>query len=190
MVEVTICIAMAMPLIMMLVIMVLFALSYRKVPPNRALVLFKGTPDREMKVLRTIQGGGRFMPPGGMSSQELDMTVDLTEFEMTGVPTDSGGYPTSLRLRVAALWKINSIAEVLEEKAGGLMDRTQGENKMAVKEQLEAAFRNLSGGMGSAAFEKGMTSIRQRATLDANQALAELGLEILTVRVLHFKPQG
>jgi uncharacterized membrane protein YqiK len=176
--------------LMMLAMLVLYALGYKKVAPNKVMVLFRGSPEKGSTVIGVVQGGGRFMSPGARNFRMLDINADILEFEMTGVPTESGGSPVTLRLRVAAIWRIQSEPEVLKASAGKLVERTHGENEMAVREQLERVIRNMSGGMSAASFETDMMAVRSKATNDADLAVADLGLQVVAVRFLEVRPQG
>ncbi len=85
--------------------------------------------------------------------------------------------------------KVQSMV-ALEISAGKLVDRTLGENEMAVKEQLEMAIRNLSAGITPEAFEADMELVRVKAQVNANVALVDQGLQVLTVHFLKIRPQG
>jgi uncharacterized membrane protein YqiK len=188
--DIAFCLVMALPLIMMLAMTAMFALGYRTVPPNRALVLFRQDREGKRQALGMIQGGGRFMMPGARNTAELDMTVDMTEFELSGVPTSSSGPTTSLRLKMVALWYITRDLDELKERASTLLDRTHGENEMAVKDQLEAAIRDISSGLSPESMQCDRRSIEGKTVKVANAALADLGIEVLTIRLLEIKPKG
>lgn len=176
--------------VMMLLMLVVYAVGYHTIGPNKAMVLFRGSGKKDGSPHAIIQGGGKFIIPGGESISVLDMEANLVEFDLSGVPTASEGYTVTLRLRVVAIWKIIGERGFLEISAGKLMDRTRGENEMAVKEQLEKAIRNFSAGITPEAFEADMELVRAKAQMHANVALVDQGLQVLTLHFLKIRPQG
>lgn len=177
-------------ILMILAMMVVYAASYKKVPPNKAMVLFRGSRKKGAGPHAVIQGGGKFIIPGVERHSVLDMGANLVEFTVTGVPTASEGRPVTLRLNVAAIWRIVSDDQVLRRSAGNLVDRTKGENEMSVKELLEKAIRNISAGMAPEVFEIDMDIVGTKVGVAANDALIDLGLVVLAVHFLMVRPQG
>ena len=190
MVDTAVTIVLIIMIMMMLAMPVVYALGYKTIGPNKAMVLFRGRGKKDAPPQAIIQGGGRFIIPGGESVSVLDMEAHLVKFDLRGVPTASEGYTVTMRLRVAAIWKIIGEREFLKISAGKLVDRTRGENEMAVKEQLEMAIRNLSAGITPEAFEADMEMVRAKAQLQANEALVDQGLHALTLHFLKIRPQG
>ncbi|UCC93633.1 MAG: SPFH domain-containing protein, partial [Thermoplasmata archaeon] len=174
----------------MIMMVVIYAIGYRKVPPNNAMVLFRGRPDKGGEAVYVIQGGGRFMLPGSGNYVLLEMDTDLVEFQMTGVPTKSEGGPVTLRLNVATIWRIVGDNESLLRAAGTLINKTRGENEMSVKGELEKAITNLCRGYSWQAVQSDSDLVKNKVTEEANQALAGLGLEIMTTEFLKIRPQG
>ena len=174
----------------LMVMMVLYAMGYKKVPPNKSMVLFRGDRERGPVVHGIVHGGGRFLFPGARNLKVIDMHANMLEFEMTGVPTLSVGLPATLRLRVAAIWRIDGDPETLRASAGRLIERTHGENEMAIQENLESTIRAMSGAMAPGEFEAGMANVRQEAAERANEEVTSNGLRVVTVRFLEVRPQG
>jgi uncharacterized membrane protein YqiK len=173
-----------------LLMVVMYAIGYRTVPPNKAMVLFRGKREKGAEAVYVIRGGGRFILPGSGNMALLDMDVDLVEFDMTGVPTKTEGGRITLRLKVAAIWRINGDTETLLRTGGTLADRTQGENEMAVRKELEKALTNLCRGISPEAVQSDSDLVKRKVTEEANGALDVLGLQVMTIELLKIKPQG
>jgi uncharacterized membrane protein YqiK len=174
----------------MIAMVVVYSIGYTTIPPNKVMVLFRGKREKGMKAQALISGGGRFIIPGGGSYPILDLTTDLVEFELNGVPTRSEGPPITIRLRVAVIWKITSDANTLKETAGKLVERTRGENKMAVKETVERAIRNFAPSMSIQEFEADREMLSRKIQPAVGELMNELGLEIRSFYILNIKRQG
>ena len=177
-------------LFMMLAMMVVYAFSYKKVPPHKAMVIFRGSRKKGTEPHRIISGGGKFILPGAESYSMLDLTADLIELELSGVETRSEGAPTKIRLKVALVWKITTERSSLEHAAGKLVDRTRGENRIEVKKQVEDAIRNLGPSLTVQEFEQDRDAFSGRFQMTMGHSLSELGIEIRSLHILKVQPQG
>jgi len=171
----------------MFAMMVIYAMGYKTVPPNQAMVEFRGGGDTRKTPPRFIAGGGRFILPGARSNRFLDLTIDLIELELNGVKSTSHGDPITFRVKVAVLWKITTDPDILKATAGGLVERTRGENQMAVKERMELAIRNAASSMSAEAFEMDRDVLSAKIQHAASDLVNELGLEIRSLHILNLK---
>jgi len=174
----------------MIAMMVIYASSYKTVPPNRVLVLYRGNRKKGAEPQGMISGGGKFIIPGMESYYLLDLTADLLEFELHKVTTRSEGNPVTMRLNVAVIWKITSESRALKAAAGTLVDGTRGENRMDVKEQVEKAIRNAANSITAQEFEKDRDLLSDKFVNAMGGNLSEKGLEIRSLVFLKIKPQG
>jgi uncharacterized membrane protein YqiK len=170
--------------------MVIYAMGYRTLPPNKAMVLVGGKQNKASSPQRVISGGGRFLIPGVQSYHLLDLSADLLEFELNGINTSSGGTPITMRLKVAVIWKITSDTDSLMANALKLVERTRGENQMAVKDMMEKAIRNIAASVSVEEFESDRDLVSSKVSYFARDLMNELGLEIRSLLFLKIKPQG
>lgn len=190
MVTTAVVLVVVMVLFAMMAMMFVYATSYRKVPPNKAMVLFRGKRREGDEPRGIISGGGKFVIPGAATVHVLDLTADLLEFEMDGVQTTSRGAPTKMRLRVATIWKITSSPEVLKANASKLVDRTKGENQMAVRNALQRSLEALASSVSLEEFESDRDLVAGKVSYAAADLNDQLGLEIRSLVFLSVRPKG
>ncbi|NIP36133.1 MAG: hypothetical protein GWN18_14385, partial [Thermoplasmata archaeon] len=173
----------------MMATIVVYAIGYRKVPPNKALVVLRMGRRADDSRGGVISGGGRFIMPGVESHRMLDLTVDLVKFELDRVETTSQGRPITMRIKVAALWKITTQSNALMSAASSLVERTHGENRMAVKETLEGAIRELAASSTLEDIETDRDLVSARVQVSASELMDRHGLEIRSIVFLKIKPK-
>ncbi len=174
----------------MVAVLFLYAAGYRKVAPNKAMVLFRGKRSEGDEPRGIISGGGKFIIPGAGTVHILDLTAEMMEFEMDGLQTTYRGSPTKMRLRVATIWKISSSPDSLKANASKLVDRTRGENKMAVREALERSLQALAASVSMEEFESDRDLVAGKVSYAARDLLNELGLEIRSLVLLSVRQRG
>jgi uncharacterized membrane protein YqiK len=173
-----------------LAMIAIYVASYKTVPPHRAMVVFRGRRKEGDEPRSIVSGGGRFVIPGGESYHMLDLTADLVRIELSGVDTSSGGVQMRMRVQVAAVWKISSDTSSLEANAGKLVERTRGENQMAIKDWLERAVRDIAASVTLEEFETDRDLVSAKISYTAADLMNELGLEIRSLVFLSIRPQG
>ena len=179
-----------MVMVALMAVIVIYATSYKKVPPNQAMVVFRGKRKPGDEPRGILSGGGKFIIPGGETYHLLDLTADMVRLELNGVQTTSNGSPTKMRIQLAAIWKLSSERDALKMNAGKQIDRTVGENRMAVKEMLENTIRNLAASSTLEEIESDRDMLAARVQHSAMDLMAELGIEIRSLVLLNVKPQG
>ncbi len=176
-------------LFMMMAVVVVYAFGYKKVPPNKALVVL-GRRGRAGDGRNVLSGGGKFILPGLESYRILDLSADLVTFELTGVNTTSQEGPVTMRIQVAAIWKIATDKESLGSHANSLVERTHGENEMAVRETLERAIRDMAASATLEAVESDRNWMASKVQRSAVELIDQHGLEIRSLVLLDVRPQG
>jgi len=174
----------------MFAMMAVYAMGYKTVPPNKAMVIYRGKGKNGIEPRAIISGGGKFIIPGGESYILLDLTADLIEFELNRVQSNSHGNPITFRLQVAVVWKITTDPSILKETAGILVERTRGENQIAVKERMEMAIRNAASSLTAEEFETDRDLFAGKIQHVASDLVNELGLEIRSLHILNVKTSG
>jgi uncharacterized membrane protein YqiK len=185
--------AVIMPVVMIVAIfamLVLYAVSYNRFPPNKLAVLTRGDPKKGNASYRFVTGGGKFVLPGAEKVTLLDLNAYLAKFVVDKVPTASDGPPKTVRLEVATIWKITSSQDALKEAAEGLVARTRGENEMAVKELVERALVNMGPGMTADAFRGDRDALSAGIQRHASVPLMSMGIEIRSFHILDLHEQG
>jgi uncharacterized membrane protein YqiK len=179
-----------MMFIMIIALMLVYAASYKKFPPNMMAVITRGDPRKGNASYQVLDEGGKFVFPGAGKVTLLYLNAFLAKFVVDKVPTASDGQTETVRLNVAVIWKITSSREDLKAAAEGLVARTKGENEMAVKEHVETALMTIGPEMTADAFRGDISALSAGIHEHASVHLASMGLEIRSFHILDVHPQA
>jgi len=170
----------AVVLLMVIVIaamVLIFASRYKKVPPNKAMVVY-GHMMPGGKGHMIIVAGGKFIYPVIEQYAFLPLDVRTLEIGFDDVTVDTAGGPRKARVKATAMYKIGSDPAVLDAAAEHLLGKPDVEIERIARDILEGALREMLSTMD---FEKVRTDrdavalgIHQRAS----DTLMNMGLEI------------
>jgi len=163
--------------IVILVQMAIFASRYKKVPPNKAMVVY-GRNMMNGKGYVIVTGGGRFIMPIVEQYAFLPLDVRTLELDLDNITVDTAGGPGKARVKATAMFKVSSEPDALDAAAENLLGKPDAELDGIARTILEGALRGL---LSSMAFEKVgpdrdavALGIKQRAEGD----LMGMGLEV------------
>ena len=163
--------------IMIVALVLVFASRYKKVPPNKAMVVY-GRRMGGGKGYIIVSGGGKFIMPIVEQYAFLPLEVRTLEFDLDSVTVDTIGGPRKARIRATAMYKIGSDPAVLEIAAEQLLGKPDEEIEKIARDILEGAIREL---LTSLDFEK-VSNDRDAVALGIHQrassTLMNMGLEI------------
>jgi flotillin len=162
--------------IVILVQIAIYASRYKKVPPNKAMVVY-GRRMMNGKGYVIVTGGGKFIMPIVEQYAFLPLDVRTLELDLDDVAVDTAGGPRKARVKATAMFKISSEPTALDAAAEHLLGKPDGEIDKIASTILEGALRGL---LASMAFEK-VGSDRDAVALGIQQRagsdLIGMGLE-------------
>jgi flotillin len=163
--------------IVILVQIAIYASRYKKVPPNKAMVVY-GRRMMNGKGYVIVTGGGKFIMPIIEEYAFLPLDVRTLELDLDNVAVDTAGGPRKARVKATAMFKISSEPAALDAAAEHLLGKPDAEIEGIARTIIEGALRGL---LSSMAFEKVgpdrdaiALGIQQRAGSD----LMGMGLEV------------
>ena len=174
--------------ITILALVLIFASRYKKVPPNKAMVVYGRNMGRGRGYL-IITGGGKFIMPIVEQYAFLPLDVRTLEFDLDDAAVDTAGGPKRARVKASAMFKIGSDAAVLDVAAEHLLGKPDDEIDRIARDILEGGLREM---LASMDFEKLRTD-RDAVALEIQQrtcsTLKNMGLEVraFTFRELALK---
>jgi len=175
----------------MLALLVVYATRYKKVPPDKAMVVYGRKMHPGMKIgYQVISGGGKFILPIIESRAYMDMGAMGIELDMDDLETTHKGTPAKARCCVTAVVKVSSRKDALYVAAENLLDKSTDElialSEIVLEGTTRAIFRHNE-------FEDLDKEYNYWATLihkNAEGDLLNIGLEILCLHVHELELKG
>lgn len=163
--------------IVILVQIAILASRYKKVPPNKAMVVY-GHRMMDGKGYLIVTGGGKFIMPVIEQYAFLPLDVRTLDIDLDNVTVDTAAGPRKARVKATAMFKISSEPTALDAAAEHLLGKPDAEIEGIARTILEGALRGL---LSSMAFEK-VGSDRDAVALGIQQRagsdLMGMGLEV------------
>ncbi len=140
--DVTVAIAILVFVLAIFSIILLYARRYKKVPPDKAMVVY-GRRQVGKKGYQVISGGAKFIVPIVESYEFLPLNVRTLDVDVDEIVTDVTRSGARLNIKAVAQVKISSDPGTLDTAAEHLLHKTETEiNEIAMK-TLEGHVRGL-----------------------------------------------
>ncbi len=177
--EVTI--VMATMVMAMLAMIVIYASRYKKVPPNKAMVIYGRRTRMGGPGYQVISGGGKFILPIIESYEFLSIEVRTQEFDLKDVKLDPGMYDDKsprIAIEATALVKVGSSREELMVAAEHLMGKTDDEIDHMSRKIIEGQIRTVLRDYPRETIDKERDAVAARIQMSAQQDLLNVGLDV------------
>ncbi len=176
----------------MLMMMLIYASSYKKVPPNKAMVIYGRKTRQGGPGYQVISGGGKFILPIIESYEFLSIEVRTLEFDLKDVKLDPGMYDDEsprIAIEATALVKVGSSREELMVVAEHLMGKTNEEIDHMSRKIIEGHIRTVLRGFPRETIDKERDAVAARIQMSAQQDLLNVGLDVraFTLNRVHLK---
>jgi len=149
--------------------------SYKKVPPNRAMIIF-GFGGKKV-----VQGGGAFVMPGVQSSRSISMTLmsfdvlpEQAMFSMQGV---------ALSIEAVAQIKIKSEPRAILTACEQFLDRKDDERERMILHSIEGHLRGIVGQLSVESILKTPDEINSKMRETCSEDLDKMGLEVVSFTI-------
>jgi flotillin len=176
-----------LPLAACVLVTFLFALlllcRYRKVGPNRALIVSGRVyplPDGTRRSFRIVKGGGTFVFPVLEKAEALSLEVLTIEMPKSRVRTANGA---SWEADCAAQVKIKGDEASIADAAEHFLSKNEAEMKNLVKPILENHLRAIVGSLNSEELGQDLQSCAARVQSAASADLANMGLGLVSFTI-------
>lgn len=164
--------------------MIIFAARYKKVPPNKAMVVYgrKMLP-RHKKGYMIISGGGKFLLPIVEAYSTLNLNVRELTIDMDVVDLSSEGSKKKIPFKATVLYKISSEPNRVDVAAELLLDKSPKDVDQMAKSMIEGTVSTVLRYSHGNDFERDWDSLTTFVIYNVNGELANLGLEIRSFKV-------
>ena len=158
---------------------IVYAARYKKVPPNKAMVIFGRRMSSRSRVgYQVISGGGKFIIPVIESYQFLPLDVRALDIDMDDLRVLSGGDEHKARLEATVLVKVSSDHAGLMLAAEHLLGKTDEEINHIARRMFEGDLRTICRTTEFEVVDKDRDAMAAKIQTMASQTLLNTGIEI------------
>ncbi len=160
----------------------LAASMYRKVPPNRALIVYGlGGP-------RVSKGGGLIVWPLVQSAQEL--SLELMSFDVVPQQDFYTAQGVSVTVEAVAQIKVKSDTESILTAAEQFLSKTTEERHGVLKLVMEGHLRGIIGQLTVESIVKEPEMVADRMRANVADDMAKMGLEVISFTVKEIRDKN
>ncbi len=163
----------------MMALLVIYAARYKKVPPDKAMVVY----GRKMKAgtrmgYQVISGGGKFILPIIESYEFLPLDVRTLDVNVDDIVTDVKTSGAKINIKSVTQIKVSSEPEALRTAAEHLLHKTNHEIDEIAMKTLEGHVRGVCATMTIEAINSDRDLISQKIQNMATADLKNMGIDI------------
>jgi flotillin len=172
-------IAVVLIALMFIAIVAVYAARYKKVPPDKAMVVYgRRTKEAGAVGYQVISGGGKFIVPIIESYEYLPLDVRTLDVGVSDIVTDVNTSGAKINIKSVTQVKVSSEESSLKVAAEHLLHKSNAEiNEIALK-TLEGHVRGVCATMTIEAINSDRDTISQKIQKMAAQDLMNMGIEI------------
>jgi flotillin len=191
MVDVNLVIVVSVLVLAMLSQLLVFAWRYKKVPPDRAMVVYGRMMHPGSRTgHRFISGGGKFLLPIVEEMKEMDVGVKALSKELDNVKTDPEHGSSKMRVNLICLYKAATEPSALRVGVEHLMGKSQEDIKRMVEVCLEGAIRTIAYGMSPREIDLGREDLALKVRQGAGAELLNIGIEVTSLAIVDLRERG
>jgi flotillin len=158
-------------------VIVIQASRYKKVPPDKAMVVFgRRMPNGKGYVV--LSGGGRFIMPIIESYELLDLSAKVCDLELKGVKAGGPDQQQRVSISTSTTYKVSSDPALLDAAVEHLLHVPDGELRRMVQGVMEGAIRGMCAELTTDQIEHDRDEVALRVRQRASTDLNNLGIEI------------
>jgi flotillin len=149
--------------------------SYKKVPPNEALIVY-GLGGK-----RIVQGGGLFVIPGLQNSKTISMM--LMSFDVVPQQSMFSKQGIALSIEAVAQIKIKSDPTAILTASEQFLDRPDVERQNIILHSIEGHLRGIVGQLEVSSILKNPEEINSKMRQTCSEDLDKMGLEVVSFTI-------
>ena len=174
--------------IFVMAVIIMYKLNYKRVPPNKAMVVF-GRPigPRGEKGYNILTGGGKFLMPIVEEVAYLPLDVRNLSFQLKNLKTNVQKKGSKINIDAAATIKIASDPVSLNTAAETLLDKKDDEINKIAYDIIEGHFRGLIKTIRFDDIDQDHDALASRVQTMAAMDLRNVGMEIRTIVIKDVK---
>lgn len=165
--------------VVVILLLVMMVRSYKKVPPNQAMIIY-GFGGK-----RVVQGGGAFVIPGLQSNRTISMT--LMSFDVLPEQSMFSSQGIALSIEAVAQIKVKSDPRAILTASEQFLDRSDDERQRMILHSIEGHLRGIVGQLSVESILKQPEDINGKMRETCSEDLDKMGLEVVsfTLKKVH-----
>ena len=173
---------MMVAIVQFFILAVIYASRYKKVPPDKAMIIYGGKGQRG-KDYDIVIGGGRFIVPVFNAYAIMPLDARSAKLSLNKVLVDNKGEKKRADLEIVAVYKISNEEKLVRKAAGALLHKTDAELNKITEEIVTAtscsALRDLKASVLEDKPEEVAKALKKAADLELNK----IGMELKTLKI-------
>jgi flotillin len=165
----------------MLATIILYALRYKKVPPNKAMVVYGRRAGPGGKGYRIYSGGGKFIMPVVEGDEYLSLNALPINLEYKNLEIDPKKSKARVNLKVSVVVKIASDPASLDTAAEQLMGKSEDEIAKMATDIIDAHVKGIIIISDPNKIKIDRDAVAERIQNMAAKDLRNLGIEVRTI---------
>jgi flotillin len=156
----------------------IYKMNYKRVPPNKAMVVFGKKNPRTKMGYRILTGGGKFIVPVVQDVAYLPLDVRKIVIDLKKINIDVENSNKKVDVKITALIKISSQQHMLHTAAEQLLGKSDDEINSIAHDILEAHLEGLFATIDMKILKTDRDLVVTRIQAIAGADLKNMGLEI------------
>jgi flotillin len=178
-------------LVAMLAVLAVYASRYKKVPPDKAMVIYgRKMHPRAMIGYMILSGGGKFLLPIVEDVKYMDLGLKQVVLELDNLRTDPSKGAEKVRINLVALYKISGDRSALPVACEHLLDKTAEDIKRMTEVMIEGHFRGIAATMTAEQIDRNRTEVEDKLRLMAWHDLLNIGIDIKAFAIIRVQQKG
>ncbi len=169
-------------LIVPIFMILIYATCYKKVPPDKAMVVY-GRRMPGGRGYKIISGGGKFILPVIESYELLDLSAKVCEVDLKGVKAGGPNQQQRVSISTSTTYKVSSDPALLDAAVEHLLHVPEAELRKMVQGVMEGAVRGMCAELTADQIEYDRDEVAMRINQRASADLNNLGIEIRSFAV-------
>ncbi len=178
-------------LLAILSVLFVYASRYKRVAPDKAMVVYGRQMGPGIKIgYKMITGGGKFILPIIEETRFMDLGLKDMVLEVDDLRTDPKGEALSVRLKVVALYRVSGKPDALRMACEHLLEKTPEDIKRMTKVMIEGHLRGIVATMTAQDLDVRQDEVERVFQVQAAIDLLNVGIEVLTMRIIDVHVKG
>jgi len=178
-------------LVSLFAMMAVYATRYKKVPPDKAMVVYGRKMHTGSNIgYQVLSGGGKFILPIIENTDMLDLGVKEVVLDLDNIRTDPNEGSSPVRIRLTVLYKISSERDAMMSAAECLLGKTEEEIKRMVEVVIEGTLRSIATTMTPRSIDLEREVVGVKLGVQALHDLQQIGIEIRALAIIRVHLKG
>jgi flotillin len=176
-------IAIGVIVLAMMANVLIYAKRYKKVPPNKAMVVYGRMQMRTRKGYQIITGGAKFILPVLESFALMSIEAHSLKIELNNVRVDTHNTKALIALKANSVVRIPNDPKILDVAAENLLGKSDQEVKDIAMNIIEGHIRNTCAHTPLEEIRNDFPIVSSMILSSANTDLNKVGLEMVSFNI-------